>query len=698
MHLLGIFDMLLFHGRHTELDSSPEGGFEEERALYKYIHGWCKRKLKNKDTTIARRCQYRNHSDSNCHCVSQLFYDCQEVTTASKGCSREPEVVESTTEVEETKESTSSPDLAKSDEHQHAFEQLLPLLKLMLSLSRDFLRSPKSQSTFVIFCSIFDPVKAGSPIHRWAPHLYTDVAPFCVHGLRLLINQAGRILGSTPSLQSKIHREGLFFPFEQHWLTMRPHKCISEKRKLEGVSQDAKDPIFKTQRKVQNKPTACAVYVNEKAIPKYFNVLAFLMCIKVWLDHPERKKDIVSRSVFAAEYCKSDHYKRNTSALSSFNTHLTDCNKFLELGLLLVGDVAFTPERSGVVMEMRDRHAYFCDEQQCFIPHHGDVNACSLEEEALESLHAVFERSYDLDGNLRNMANDGLPRIVKKQASVNSNKKLKYVSSIDAKDGHGMASLMGMEPNNFDLVFPALKRLRKQLHQTVREMITAAAAKLGVAASDYKLRDDFGFLRSHLELDDLQVQLFHVDWAHRVLKYARELTHLLYLSFFPVTKSGMWLRIMPEPPVTNAGKLDKSQKTEWSHQLGVVGCSCQSPKDKIEGRWLYIPYGSMVVVPASLYHAGHIRTSSNGNPRGHFYVFAENTKRKSLLQLQGELRVKENLDQFALFGFQDYIEKTSKKEPCTTIVVEAKGGDINIMHLKDWRTDGLKTFCKLFYL
>lgn len=54
-----------------------------------------------------------------------------------------------------------------------------------------------------------------------------------------------------------------------------------------------------------------------------------------------------------------------------------------------------------------------------------------------------------------------------------------------------------------------------------------------------------------------------------------------------------------------------------------------NPMYGLNTRLLEIPYGQMVIIPATLLHAGGFCTSLCGNPRGHMYIYLRNKKRKA---------------------------------------------------------------------
>jgi hypothetical protein len=108
------------------------------------------------------------------------------------------------------------------------------------------------------------------------------------------------------------------------------------------------------------------------------------------------------------------------------------------------------------------------------------------------------------------------------------------------------------------------------------------------------------FLGSFLSTESSLPQPPHVDYTYDVLKEHEE-SNTLRIGFFPLTKDGMFLQVWP---------------TSMSDDCTEV----------VEGQVIYLPYGKILVVPASTIHGGGFRTSSMteaglyGNLRFHLYV------------------------------------------------------------------------------
>ena len=113
------------------------------------------------------------------------------------------------------------------------------------------------------------------------------------------------------------------------------------------------------------------------------------------------------------------------------------------------------------------------------------------------------------------------------------------------------------------------------------------------------------YLGSFLSTETSVPQPPHVDYTYEVLKEHEE-HNTLKIGFFPLTQDGMLLQIWPT-------------------------ASSSDPSVRVEGEIIFIPFGKILVVPASTIHGGGFRTSSHeeaglyGNLRFHLYVATEDT-------------------------------------------------------------------------
>eukprot|EP00565_Helicotheca_tamesis_P000488 CAMPEP_0185724754 /NCGR_PEP_ID=MMETSP1171-20130828/1148_1 /TAXON_ID=374046 /ORGANISM="Helicotheca tamensis, Strain CCMP826" /LENGTH=295 /DNA_ID=CAMNT_0028392681 /DNA_START=156 /DNA_END=1040 /DNA_ORIENTATION=- len=97
-------------------------------------------------------------------------------------------------------------------------------------------------------------------------------------------------------------------------------------------------------------------------------------------------------------------------------------------------------------------------------------------------------------------------------------------------------------------------------------------------------------LGSYLHTDTTIPQPPHVDYTWEILE---EHGSDLQVGFFPLTEEGMFLQVWPTRP--------KEEKI-------------------IEGQIVFVPYGKLLVLPATTIHGGGFRTNTNGNLRFHLYL------------------------------------------------------------------------------
>jgi hypothetical protein len=116
--------------------------------------------------------------------------------------------------------------------------------------------------------------------------------------------------------------------------------------------------------------------------------------------------------------------------------------------------------------------------------------------------------------------------------------------------------------------------------------MNALLDKLGISGKI--LAEDY--LGSYLTTERTIPQPAHVDYTWEVLEGSSK----LYLAFFPLSKEGMFLQVWPR----------------------------NDDADRVMGELVFIPYGRLLVLPASTIHGGGFRTTPSGdqgNLRFHLY-------------------------------------------------------------------------------
>jgi hypothetical protein len=133
----------------------------------------------------------------------------------------------------------------------------------------------------------------------------------------------------------------------------------------------------------------------------------------------------------------------------------------------------------------------------------------------------------------------------------------------------------------------------------------------------------------------------HTDLPAEQLDMLREHKHVVAIAFFGLELHGMWLNFVDDIPIgydeedNNKIFLDLEAEMDWEgvewkmasnmdRAKSVVEQSKRSPPTKLDGKYVFIPFGQVCIIPADLYHSGGIRTSPTGNRRAHCYVYAEN--------------------------------------------------------------------------
>jgi hypothetical protein len=293
-----------------------------------------------------------------------------------------------------------------------------------------------------------------------------------------------------------------------------------------------------------------------------------------------------------------------------------------------------------------------------FRGHRAHVYACMLPEEGLKEMLSVFDANFDVFGNpvscrggkewplLAGNVLDGSGKraIYDMLTAVNDSKTLCNISTEGSVCG--LSDMFGCkDADELQQEFPASFGLMERIHGCLTEVV-AGLENITVpeVKEKFRIRGDFTYLHSKSMLLKHYMQVYHLDYPLAVLEAAREGGHHLFVAVFPLRECGMWLRLLPEVPFSGvdndgAGVLDYEAEMKnifWAKSSGARnGTDTKNDEKKqgckkIDGFWLYVPYGDCVMIPASMYHSGNLRTSATGNTRGHFYVIMENKAEPTL--------------------------------------------------------------------
>jgi len=132
-------------------------------------------------------------------------------------------------------------------------------------------------------------------------------------------------------------------------------------------------------------------------------------------------------------------------------------------------------------------------------------------------------------------------------------------------------------------------------HDTLRELEGALLQQ----ANEY--------LGSFLTTKSSIPQPAHVDYPWEVLeKHAGDQS--LKLAFFPLTEEGMFLQIWPHAAGSGSGTMPGSSQAAADRSTEKLHA--------VEGEIVFIPYGKLLIVPASTIHGGGFRTTPLPMPLG----------------------------------------------------------------------------------
>ena len=318
-------------------------------------------------------------------------------------------------------------------------------------------------------------------------------------------------------------------------------------------------------------------------------------------------------------------------------------------------------DAQGTILEMKGESAFCVQEDNTWIieKHAFNVYAFKVEEDVLKVLLNIFNNSFDFMGHVK--VGDGL--VVKNakrgqnMIPVNGNSGIVYSSSSDFCK-FGIMDFLGYSTKKnqqFAMDWPDLDAfVKKNLYKHIYTLLKEKDSD-GI----YEVYRKFRVGVYPMNLGNFKLQHYQLEFSKTFLRESSANGHHLFIAYMPLEKNGMWLRILPGVPFVkgangvpvvdhnvlaldeNAWQVRSKKKKEKHHskeKQDVEGSAKRKRKDNsirkktdvkiIDGRWLYIPWGQYVVLPASLYHSGMIRTSACGNKHVQIYVYAENQQMK----------------------------------------------------------------------
>jgi hypothetical protein len=192
----------------------------------------------------------------------------------------------------------------------------------------------------------------------------------------------------------------------------------------------------------------------------------------------------------------------------------------------------------------------------------------------------------------------------------------------------GLATEEDLVAHHGDLV-----PLRRQVFEKVRLIVRDTFGITEQEARAYNIREDFGLWCDLPWLELPRLETFHTDFSVDAQRRIKEQSHLVMLVIVPLEEAGAWVRLLPNVPTAIGA--DGIHTVDYDKKSNLKGFGVVMARHKpgvpntilkVDGYWVYIPMGQMLMCPSDVYHSGNIRTLPSGNVRAQFYVYAENPK------------------------------------------------------------------------
>ena len=498
------------------------------------------------------------------------------------------------------------------------------------------------RSDIIYFMNTFSPYKAGIDTDWWKLRNYPDKPALCNDAMNMLFGQS-------------IER---FFDKDAGDLTCH-HVLETKKRKRANKYSDEQPMLLDEPRGSKGHDMICHRYRKNKPLCDFL-----LSYVSIWEEQADLTTDLIGG--FTHKFVERSHVMKKYTEMfgnlvdTSTNTVnikiSTLMTSFLKKALVVVASSKFTGKdveneknditKDGRVLVLRGKKAYKSTAKE-WVYHDMDGYAIKVPEDILKTLLNVYHDNYYDDGYLRNVQAMGPMKYELREmiASQDSNDNLYHISS--RKGGFGMAELFGKgcyaaSPDAdiseavkvFKTRQPGLCSLVNSVYHKCRDMIDSIEGKFSM---NYTFSHDFGYMMTRMDLSYVSFQLDHLDFSPNILELAQSLEVYLFVGLFPIEKEGMWIHILPEHPGFDDNEDIDTERTWKVYLLGSTNESTQKGKSKqnksdgkvtederpvVEGRWVFVPYGSLLLIPRTLYYGGIARTSITGNTRYYFNVYA----------------------------------------------------------------------------
>ena len=306
----------------------------------------------------------------------------------------------------------------------------------------------------------------------------------------------------------------------------------------------------------------------------------------------------------------------------------------------------------GFVLALKGKRAYKFGSDEDWVLHSFDGFALTVHPSAINDLRTHWTNSYDLDGVEQDVITSGRANMKLVDAKTVVGGVGYHVTVRNEECGeYGLLKLLLMDD------FPVLKEAKPKLDEFVNEICVKCHNLVQEVVGDVEIRKysllpkhDFGYMMTRMDQRFVKFEMYHLDFPESVFKKAAEINGYIFTLYLPLTEEGMWVHVLQNHP-----DIDEQGNPVWDDKediyvMGattdrVEGRGAVRKRNKIEGRWVFVPFGSSLLLPATLYHSVKIRSAVNGNLCSffHVYVVPEEKEKEFFLQdaLKGRVRTED---------------------------------------------------------
>lgn len=432
---------------------------------------------------------------------------------------------------------------------------------------------PSSTGALMSFMGVFEIEYAGNQYMRYRVDVGQRSYTFCRIGLGVIASIIEKYVRTF--LRCPMSRSASFDAangFERVWLfplTARP--------RTKGNGSDNKKHEYFTKHCVkktfQNRIFLCYVSLWTGGMPSSRNNI-----IPIYSDMEKRYK-----SMFNLSEGKED----------CLRYHQGPVNRFVKKSELVV---VTGEEGRETKINTKGRKGYFVPENKRWEYHEWNCHGGRVAIGVVEEIGEIVKKSYDSMGNkIRMYLGEDCQTLATEMKPSGISTKCMRASWKWAQVGIG--PLFDDNIGCFKSV-SIYKKFEEEISHKIRKFIQRDSS-LDLRALNMTECISFWVTKSNMNtttIDDVSICC-----RPKLLYDMKQEGIDLFVSWIPLGSSGMWLRIVRE------------------NKFDPLNVESRRYLPKEIGTWIYIPYGSMLTLPASVYQSSAFRTSLDGNPRMSVY-------------------------------------------------------------------------------